>query len=118
MCPSAGFPHLLGQQFIAQELTAFLQTFRATAQFSSPASHMASQDLSIQEDQTVLQETITEDTQGFTACPYCHHQSAASARTEKNIFTKNTFTAAGSELSVLFNGRANSLGRGATVMGL
>lgn len=44
-------------------------------------------DHSSPEGQTLLQETIMEHTQRFTAHPFCQHQNAARHRTEKSIFT-------------------------------
>lgn len=44
-------------------------------------------DHSTPEGQTLLQETIMEDTQGFTVHQYCQHQNVARHRTEKSIFT-------------------------------
>lgn len=44
-------------------------------------------DHSSPEGQTLLQETIMEHTQRFTAYLFCQHQNAARHRTEKSIFT-------------------------------
>lgn len=60
-CPWANFPDILGQQATAQD-------FSITTQISSPTSHMGVQDPSTQEGQTILLETVTEDTQGLTVC--------------------------------------------------
>lgn len=61
--------------------------FRATSQVYSPTSQMEVWDHSTPEGQTLLQETIMEDTQGFTVHQYCQHQNVARHRTEKSIFT-------------------------------